>query len=564
MDDLNVCSRMDTICRICRTWPDTPTWCGRVRGSVMADLDAVLEREERRKTLLLRRRSVLVARDSLLEFTRLTMPHPDHMDDPRKSLYVAAPHHELIARELEAVERGDTNRLIINCPPRHGKTQISTKTFPAWFVGRNPKQSVITATYNENFSLDLGSAVRNLLVSSMYQQVFPNVVLPNGSRASDKMVVENGGMLAFAGRGGTITGRGGDLLIIDDPLKGREEADSPAIREKLWNWYNNDLKTRMMTDTARIVLIQTRWHEDDLVGRLVDPMNSYYEPAEAGMWKVINLPALAEDDDPLERPIGSALWPERFSEKHLRELQRADQRGFMALYQGRPSPEDGEFIKDEHIQTYGRKELPPRESLRFYAASDHAVSTKQGRDKTVLLIVGVDDEDTIWVMPDVWWRQQPTDVVVEAMLNLISDYRPFWWWAEKGHISKSIGPFLRKRMIEESVFCSMEEITPIADKQTRAQSIQARMSLGKVKFPRFAPWFVAARDQMLKFPHGAHDDFIDALAYIGLGLSRIVAGHGKTKYKKKDAHRPGSLAWVKAASDRERKARQAETASKGW
>ena len=530
----------------------------------MNDIDTQIAKDQRRETLLRRKRAALLAQDDLVAFARLTMPHPDAMEDPRESLYVPTDHHRRIAEKLMAVERGDILRLIVNVPPRHGKTQLATKTFPAWYVGRNQKHSVIVATYNEKFSGDLGRAVRNLLCSKMYSQVFPDVCLETGSRASDYMQIDDGGALAFAGRGGTITGRGGDLLVIDDPLKGREEADSPTIRDKLWNWYNSDLKTRLMSDGGRIILIQTRWHEDDLVGRLTDPLNSYYEPAEAETWEIINFPALAEAGDPPKRPPGAALWPSRFSAKFLKDLQRADPRGFMALYQGKPSPDDGEFFKDEHIRTYGRNDLPPRDSLRFYVASDHAVSTKQGRDSTVLIPVGVDADETIWIMPDVWWRQQPTDVVVEAMLNMINAYQPYWWWAERGHISKSIGPFLRKRMIEDRTFCAINEVVPIGDKQTRAQSIQARMALGKVRFPKFAAWFPAARDQLLKFPHGAHDDFVDALAYVGLGLNMIVPSRYAGKSKRGSEARVGSIAWVKETASQERRERRTQLASGGF
>jgi predicted phage terminase large subunit-like protein len=148
------------------------------------------------------------------------------------------------------------------------------------------------------------------------------------------------------------------------------------------------------------------------------------------------------------------------------------------------------------------------------------VSEAQGRDKTCLMIVGVDENDTIWVMPDIYWGQGPTDQVVEVWLAMLERYKPQLWWAEKGHISKSIGPFLRKRMIERNIYCAIDEITPVGDKKQRAQSIQARMAMGRVRFPMFARWFGDARDQMLKFPQGVHDDFVDALAYIGLGIAK--------------------------------------------
>ena len=134
------------------------------------------------------------------------------------------------------------------------------------------------------------------------------------------------------------------------------------------------------------------------------------------------------------------------------------------------------------------------------------------------MIIGVDERNDIWVQPDIFWQQADTATVVENMIALMDRYKPLFWWAEKGHISKSIGPFLRKRMLEKRVFCSIDEITPVGDKQTRAQSMQARMSMGKSCFPGFARWWAEAHDQMLKFPQGAHDDFVDTLSLFGIGL----------------------------------------------
>lgn len=465
--------------------------------------------------------AVQKAREDLLTFTMLMMPDPSDPDNVNVSLYQPAKHHRVLAAALEEVVAGKIKRLIVNMPPRHGKTELASKKLIAWFAGNYPHLSVIFGTYNEKYAAEVGQAVKEIAQSPYFQQVFPDCVLREDSQANDRLKTQDGGVLAFVGRGGTTTGRGADLLIIDDPIKDDKEARSPTTRDSAWKWFTRVAGTRLMTDDAPIVIIQTRWHEDDIVGRLTDPSNDEYDPEEAKQWKIIDLPALAMDNDPLGRQRGEPLWPERFSAKFLLERQRQDPVGFSALYQGRPTPESGVFFQTDWLNTYKPHELP--KNLRYYIASDHAVSLVQNRDKTCIIPVGVDENENIYVMQDVWWRQASTDQTVEAMLALIKRYRPHFWWAERTHITKSIGPFLRKRMVEENCICAVCEITPIVDKQTRAQSIQGRMAMGKVFFPERAVWWPEARDQMTKFPGAQHDDFVDALAYIGLGMATIVS-----------------------------------------
>jgi predicted phage terminase large subunit-like protein len=278
------------------------------------------------------------------------------------------------------------------------------------------------------------------------------------------------------------------------------------------------------------------------------------------MWEVIDLPALAVEGDPLGRKPGEALWPERFPASYLLEQQRLDPRGFQALFQGRPSTEQGTFFQAGQMRTYKPDELP--KNLRYYVASDHAVSTKQDRDRTAIIPVGVDEDDNIYVLPDVVWTHLAADRAVETMLGLIQKYKPLFWWAERGQISKSIGPFLRKRMNEERVYCSIVEVTPAADKLTRAQAIHGRMSMGKVLFPAYASWWPDARDQLLKFPYGAHDDFVDALAYIGLGLTEQVSASIMRVAAK--AAKRGTLEWLKATTRREELRRREKAANAGW
>jgi len=508
---------------------------------------------DRRKTLLQRLLAAKEAEVDLLKYTQFTMPDYSDPSPVPRSRYEIARHHRAMASALHDLESGVSKRVIINMGPRHGKTELATKRFLAWFSARHPEMSLIFGTYNDTFAGDVGRAVRDIIQSPQHRTIFPNHTLRDGSAASQRLQTEDGGLLAFVGRGGSITGRGGHGIVIDDPIKDRQEADSKLIRDQLWTWFTQVIGTRLMTQDSFIMLIQTRWHEDDLVGRLTDPMNAFYDAEEAAQWRVIDFPALALDNDILGRKPGEALWPEKFPVPFLSAQQRLDPRGFQALYQGRPSSEGGNFFRSEDLLTYKQDELP--KNLRYYIASDHAVSTKQERDKTALVPVGVDEQDNIYVLPDVFWKHAASDVTVDAMLALMDRYNPLFWWAERGQISKAIGPFLRKRMQEERIYCALIELTPTMDKQSRAQSIQARTAMGKVFFPSYARWWPDAKDQLLKFPNAAHDDFVDALAYIGLGLAQQVSP--SMLASKKDTAKSGTFRHLfqQTAEDDQRKRR---------
>ena len=231
---------------------------------------------------------------------------------------------------------------------------------------------------------------------------------------------------------------------------------------------------------------------------------------------------IAKDNDLLGRTPGELLWPEWFTQEMVRDAQKNPQ-PFSSLYQQDPTPEDGDFFKSEWFEPYALDELPAE--LRIYAASDHAVSLEQAADRTCLILGGVDAHDTLWILPDIFWKKEQSDKVVNEMLNAMRRRKPLIWWAEKGHISKSIGPFLTRRMMEERVYVRVDEVTPARDKQTRAGSIQGRMAMRKVKFPTFTSWWPEARHEMLTFPHGKHDDFVDALAHLGGGLARMTGAY---------------------------------------
>jgi predicted phage terminase large subunit-like protein len=298
-----------------------------------------------------------------------------------------------------------------------------------------------------------------------------------------------------------------------------------------------------------LVSHNTRWHEDDIVGRITDPKNPCYSAEEAANWKVLHITGLAEPNDNLGRKVDEALWEKRHSAERLKAMRRLNPRGFNANYQGRPTPVEGVFFQRAWLRGYKLDDLP--KNLRIYAASDHAVGQKQENDKTCLMCVGVDDKDNIWVLPDLFWERSGTEVLVERMIDMMELHKPQVWWGENDHILKSIGPFLRKRMQERKVYCNVEPITASKDKRTRAQAIRGRMSMGMVRFPTFAPWWADAMDELLKFDRGRHDDFVDTIAHIGRELGRLVAAP-MTSSENIIEPKPGTMAWMKWSTGADR------------
>ena len=287
--------------------------------------------------------------------------------------YTDAPHHRLIARKLEAVERGEIKRLMIFMPPRHGKSMLASEFFPAWYMGRNPDQYVVAATYGQDLADDFGRKVKGQIEDASYQAIFPGVTLLENSRSVRRFHIngidggyehatkQNGAYYAV-GVGGPLTGRGAHLLLIDDPVKDRETADSEVFRRRIRDWYTSTAYTRLMPG-GRIVVIQTRWHEDDLSGWLLK------EHGHEG-WDVLSLPALSDS---------GALWPAQYPVETLERIQKAvGTRDWSALYQQRPTPESGDYFKREWFQYY---DTAPQ-YMQIYGASDYAITAKGG-DYTV-------------------------------------------------------------------------------------------------------------------------------------------------------------------------------------
>jgi predicted phage terminase large subunit-like protein len=415
---------------------------------------------------------------------------------------------------------------------------------PAWILGRNPKARIIVATYNETRAAELGNDFRKLVQSAAFKDIFPKFELALGSKSSTSMKTTLGGRIFFVGLGGTVTGRTADYFIIDDPMKDDEELQSPLFREKMWKWFFSVAYSRGSKRT-RMIVLHTRWHADDLIGRLCDPSHPERERRYKGIaadWFYLNISGVIRDKKLADllglrlvsqtehkvveafgtEPI-SALWEEDKDLAFFAQWKNGDPRTFSALVMGQPTIEDGEYFTKASIVEYDLAELP--KNLKIYGASDHAVSEKQNRDESVVGCIGIDEDDNIWVLPDIVMAQMPTDRTVEELIVQFKVHAPLLWWMESELISKSFGPFLHKRMTEERVYITIETVTPSKDKQIRARAIQGRMSMGKVRFPRFAPWWARAKSQVLQFPYGAHDDFVDWLAHIGMGLMREQRPH---------------------------------------
>lgn len=421
------------------------------------------------------------ARKSLLAFTEFTNP-----------LYVRAGHHERICDKLEAVERGEIDRLMIFMPPRHGKSELASKRFPAWCLGRDPKRQIIAASYNSDLANDFGRNVRNLVNEPEFGQVFPNVTLAPDSQAANRMNTNHKGAYVAAGVGTAVTGRGAHIALIDDPFKDREEADSERRRDLVWDWYRSTLYTRLMPGGA-IVLIQTRWHEDDLAGRILEQ--------EADQWEVLELPAIS--------PEGTALWPEWYPIEALERIKATvGPREFSALYQQKPQPDEGTFFRREWFQTWGK--LP---AMRYYGTSDYAV-TDGGGDFTVHRIWGIDGKGDAYRVGG-WRGQTASDEWIERKLDLIAKWKPLAWFGEGGVIQKAIEPMLRRRMRERNVHCRMEWLPSVADKPTRARSFQAMAATGRVYFEPGADI-----GEHLVFPAGKNDDDVDCSSLIGRAIDQ--------------------------------------------
>jgi predicted phage terminase large subunit-like protein len=468
--------------------------------------------------LLLRRRRI---RANLTEWARQRGFEP-------------APHHRLLIEQLEKVARGEIDRLLVCMPPGAAKSTYASILFPPYFLSHYSSASIITASHTTELSERWGRRVRNTILEDGPTL---GLTLCSDSQAAGRWQLVSGGEYLAAGVGQAILGFRADLIVIDDPIRSREDAASEVLRRSIWEWYSADLKTRLKPG-GRIVLISTRWHEDDLAGRLLAEMEK-----GGDRWDTLIVPAIAEENDALGRKAGEFLWDNdpnyEYGAQLRREMATQSPFNWAALYQQRPAPEAGDYFKVAWLKPYD--EHPPLATMRTYGASDYAVTSKGG-DYTVHLVVGVDPDWKLYLL-DMWRGQTSPDVWVERMLDMAKRWNPISWAEEQGQIRASVGPFIERRMIERKIPLYRQQFPTKGDKAVRAQAIRGRMALEGLYVPTKAPWYAALQQELLTFPASKHDDQVDALGLIGQMLATFTSGRRPLKTKtvydpSKDAYRP--------------------------
>ena len=424
-----------------------------------------------------------------------------------------------LERFLKDIEEGKQPRLMLQMPPRHGKSLLASQFFPAWALGQHPEYEIISSSYSGSLATGFSRKVRSLLRDPLYKVLFPSATLDPDNQNAEGWLTTKGGGFVPAGVGGAITGKGAHILIIDDPVKNAEEAESETSRQNVKDWYSSTAYTRLAPQNG-VLVIQTRWHDDDLSGWLEHQMNK----GEGDEWEIIRYPAEALEDEKYRRK-GDALHPARYPIEMLKKIMKAvGPRVWNALYQQNPTPDDGEYFKREQVKYYPYGQQP--ELLTIYAAWDFAIGKNETNDFTVGVVIGLDVDGNFWLL-DVRKGRWGSDEIINEMIDVQRTWHPVSQGAEQGQIQMSIGPFLEKRIQEERVWeLHIEPLkTGRRDKPARARTLQGMMQALRVKFPLGAPWLDDLINEMLRFPNGKHDDQVDAFAWVALMINEMTQPH---------------------------------------
>ena len=377
-------------------------------------------------------------------------------------MWKPAPHLNLLCKKLEDIEKGNINRLMVVMPPRHGKSEICSKKFPAWYLGKHPDHDVITSSYSADLALDFSEISRNTIRDKGH--IFGKKLSSETSAKKRWRLSGYRGGLTASGVGGPITGRGADVAIIDDPIKNWEEARSEVQREKIWKWYQTVLRTRL-TPNGAIVLIMTRWHEDDLAGRLLK--------AEGKKWDILHFPAIAEKKDILGRKSGEALWPERYPLSELNDIKETMlKKLWLALYQGEPRTDEEGALWNYEMFRYV-DEYP--DLKRIVVAIDPAITNKKRSDETGIVVIGIDRAHYCYVLEDLSCKASPNGWAKIAV-NAYKKYKADRIIGEVNQGGDMVGNTIRT--IDKNV--SYGSVRATRGKEIRAEPVMALYEQGKV------------------------------------------------------------------------------------
>jgi predicted phage terminase large subunit-like protein len=419
-------------------------------------------------------------------------------------------------------------------PPGHAKSKYSSEYGPAWWIGRNKRKTIIHASYGTDFAERFGRRIRNIVRSQEYERVF-GLTLAADSRAAGEWETVEGGEYKAAGVGAGITGRRADLGLIDDPVKSRKEADSPTYRASTWDWYLADFRTRLKPGGA-IVIIQTRWHEDDLSGRILpadyDGRTGWVTARDGERWFVLNFPAICErEDDGTGRKIGEALWPDYIDLNMLLQLKRTQgSRNWDALYQQRPRPSEGGIFKDAWLtDRYG---VIPVAADTVVHSWDTAQKPGELNDPSVCTVWQLGRGTPGYYLRDVFRRQIDYPTLKRTVLSFAERDKPAAILIE----DKSSGQSLIQEL-RQTTSLPIIPVEPLGDKTFRANEVSAMVEAGLMRLPERAPWLVDFEGEFFGFPLSTNDDQVDSVTQflkwvrnwsgkiesVGAGMTRALA-----------------------------------------
>jgi predicted phage terminase large subunit-like protein len=450
--------------------------------------------------LLARKRS----REGLIPFSEYTMPG-----------YTADRFHRMVADALEEVERGENDRLMIFAPPQHGKSELSTRRFPAYAMARNPNRKIISASYNADFAAGFGRNVRDIIEGKEFGRLFPHVKIRSDNRSNDEWAIDGGGTYFAVGVGSATTGRGANVFLIDDPIKDRSEADSPTIRQKHWDWYTDVVFTRLQEKSA-IILTLTRWHHDDLAGRLL----KLQAEGKGRPWKVLRLPALPEPlkgedgayildsegrvpGDPLGRFPDEPLAPNRFSLGTLLEKQDVmGERSWSAMYQQRPIALEGGMFRGAWFKEW--TDIPSRRTR--VRAWDLAASSKG--DYTVGTLMSRGTDGRFYIEDIIRFRGSAAQVEDRILKTAADDGKSVKIVLPED--PGQAGKYQSQNFVRKLAGYNVTVKRPSGSKETRASAFAAQVENGNVLMRPGAMFKDAFIQEIETFPLGSHDDQVDA------------------------------------------------------